>query len=144
MAFKFEKLKIWQGALDYVDSAYALAEQLPPKEKYNLNTQLRRAATSVALNIAEGSTGQTDAQQVRILGIALRSLIETVACLHLIRRRDYVPADDLNAAYRKAETLAAQIQTMRKRLDPGRSWVKEDAADYGESLGEEDDIRLGR
>lgn len=41
----------------------------------------------MALNIAEGSTGQTDAEQGRFLGLAVRSLLETVACQHIISRR---------------------------------------------------------
>ena len=89
MAFKFEKLDVWQESLVYVDLAYRAAAQLPDEERYNLASQLRRAATSISLNIAEGSTGQTDAEQARFLGLALRSLVETVACIHLIQRRDY-------------------------------------------------------
>ena len=53
--YKFEKLEVWQLALDYVDQVYALTEALPDKERYNLTSQARRAATSIALNIAEGS-----------------------------------------------------------------------------------------
>jgi four helix bundle protein len=44
----------------------------------------------VALNIAEGSTGQTDAEQARFLGLAIRSLLETVACQHIISRREFL------------------------------------------------------
>ncbi|MGE5376633.1 MAG: four helix bundle protein [Bacteroidota bacterium] len=49
-----------------------------------------RAATSVALNIAEGSQGQSDAEQARFLGMKIRSLIETVACEQVIQRRNYI------------------------------------------------------
>jgi four helix bundle protein len=87
MAFKFERLEVWQLALEYIDLGYQIAEQLSRSEEYNLKAQLIRAATSVALNIAEGSTGQTDAEQGRFLGMALRSLLETVACQQIIRRR---------------------------------------------------------
>ena len=90
MPFKFEKLEVWQLALDYVDAVYEVAERLPVSERYNLASQFTRAATSVALNIAEGSTGQTDAEQARFLGLAIRSLLETVACQHLISRRGYL------------------------------------------------------
>jgi len=65
---------------------YAIAEQLPPSEEYNLKSQITRAATSISLNIAEGSTGLSDAEQAQFLRIAIRSLLETVACLHLIER----------------------------------------------------------
>ena len=92
MAYKFEKLEVWQLALEYIDMIYKVAELLPKNEEYNLRSQIIRAATSIALNIAEGSTGQSDAEQNRFLGMALRSLIETVACLHLIKRRNYYHA----------------------------------------------------
>src|SRR4051812_17860446 len=87
---KFEKLEVWQLAIEYTDLCYSLAERLPKHEEYNLASQLRRAAVSIALNIAEGSTGQSDAEQARFLGMALRPLIETVACQHLINRRKYL------------------------------------------------------
>ena len=83
---KFEKLEVWQLAVEYVDLCYVIAEQLPRQEEFNLASQLRRAAVSIALNIAEGSTGQTDPEQARFIGMAIRSLVETVACQHLIRR----------------------------------------------------------
>ncbi|MBK9927233.1 MAG: four helix bundle protein [Anaerolineales bacterium] len=58
MAFKFENLEVWQMALDYVDLMYELAEKLPDAERYNLKSQITRAATSITLNIAEGSTAK--------------------------------------------------------------------------------------
>ena len=57
MAHKFEDLKVWQLSLDYLDLLYRIAKGLPIEERYNLSDQLRRAGTSVSLNIAEGSTG---------------------------------------------------------------------------------------
>ena len=73
MPYKFEKLRVWQAAIEYVDLIYLLAEKLPKSEEYNLKSQIVRAARSIALNIAEGSTGQTDAEQARFLGMAIRS-----------------------------------------------------------------------
>ena len=85
MPFKFEKLEVYQLALAYVDLIYDLSTQLPKSEEYNLKSQVVRAATSVVLNIAEGSTAQSDPEQNRFLGMAVRSVFETVACLHIIR-----------------------------------------------------------
>src|SRR5437868_6626353 len=90
MAFKFEQLDVWQLSLDYIDLIYKIADQLPRSEEYNLKSQIISAATSVALNIAEGSTGQTDVEQARFLGLAIRSALETVACQHIISRRDFI------------------------------------------------------
>lgn len=76
MPFKFEKLEVYQLALAYVDLIYELAAQLPKSEEYNLKSQIVRAATSVVLNIAEGSTAQSDGEQNRFLGMAVRSVLE--------------------------------------------------------------------
>ena len=131
MPFKFEKLEVWQLALDYIDLIYEIGNQLPQSEKYNLKSQMTRAATSVALNIAEGSTGQTDAEQARFLGLAIRSLLETVACQHIISRRKFLQdVTPLRQAYRRAETLVAKLHTMRRTIAPGRSWLREEEIVY--------------
>jgi four helix bundle protein len=131
MPFKFEKLEVWQLALDYIDLIYEIANQLPRSEEYNLKSQITRAATSVALNIAEGSTGQTDAEQARFLGLAIRSLLETVACQHLINRREFLrDVTSLHRAYRQAETLAAKLHTMRKTIAPEQPWLREESVVY--------------
>ena len=95
--YKFQKLQVYQLALAYVDAVYALSRLLPEWERYNLSSQIERAGTSIVLNIAEGSTGQTDAEQNRFLGLALRSYLETIACCDLIERRAYLKSDALDA-----------------------------------------------
>jgi len=117
MGYKFEQLEVWQLALEYTDLWYPLARQLPQEEKYNLSSQLKRASTSIALNIAEGSTSQTDREQARFLGMAIRSLVETVACLHLVHRRNYLSdLAPLREAYHLSEKLFAKLQSFRHAL----------------------------
>ncbi len=58
MAFKFEKLIVWQKAVDLSDVVNQVTKQFPKEEVYILTSQIKRAADSVSLNIAEGSTGQ--------------------------------------------------------------------------------------
>jgi hypothetical protein len=53
----YHDLEIWRRAMAYAVEVYRLSAQLPDSERYNLTSQLRRAATSVPLNIAEGSGG---------------------------------------------------------------------------------------
>jgi four helix bundle protein len=119
MPFKFEKLEVWQLSLGYIDHICEIGYELPRSEEYNLESQMTRAATSVAFDIAEGSTSQTDAEQERFLGMAIRSLLETVACQHLINRREYLQdTNSLRQAYRRAEILAAKLHSMRKAIAP--------------------------
>lgn len=129
MPYKFEKLEVWQLALEYNDLCYAIAEQLPRREDFNLKSQLTRAATSITLNIAEGSTSQSDAEQRRFLGLALRSLIETVACLHLIHRRSYLSdPQPLRDTYTASAKLFAKLQAFRAAL--GARSIKEAGVEY--------------
>jgi len=108
MTYKFEQLDVWKLSLDYIDLIYKLAENLPRNEDNNLKSQITRAATSIALNIAEGSQGQSDAEQARFLGMAIRSLIETVACQQIIRRRRYFQDEAmLNKVYEDSQVLAS-------------------------------------
>ena len=60
MSFKFEKLKVWNVALELTDEVDAIARSFPKHELFTLASQIKRAADSVVLNIAEGSTLQTD------------------------------------------------------------------------------------
>jgi four helix bundle protein len=87
MAFKFERLIVWQKAADLSERVNDLAKQFPKDEMYILTSQFKRAADSISLNIAEGSTGQSNAEFNRFLGYALRSNVEVVGCLHLAVRK---------------------------------------------------------
>ena len=79
MAFKFEKLTVWQRSFDLADDINLLTKSFPREEMFALTSQIRRAADSVCLNIAEGSTGQSNAEFIRFLRYALRSDVEVVA-----------------------------------------------------------------
>lgn len=133
MAYKFEQLDVWKLSLEYIDSIYILATQLPKSEEFNLKSQIVRAATSISLNIAEGSTGQSDAEQARFLGFAIRSLIETVACQHIIRRRNYIQDENLlQKLYEDSEVLAKKLQSFRKSISQYQ--VREDTPTYGDEV----------
>lgn len=129
MPFKFERLEVWQLALDYADLMYRISEELPSKEQYNLASQLIRAATSITLNIAEGSTGQSDAEQNRFLGMAVRSLMETVACQRLIARRYSVSQELMTKGDQMAQELAKKLHAFRRALGGGNQ-IREEQAPY--------------
>jgi len=114
--YKFQRLDVYQLALEYVDAVYNLSRQLPESERFNLPSQLERAATSVVLNIAEGSTSQSDAEQARFLGRAIRSLLETVACWDLAERRAYVRTDELKPVREQGHKLFVKLQAFRNKL----------------------------
>lgn len=116
MPFKFEDLKVWQKAIELSGKVNKLIKTFPDEEKYVLATQMQRATDSIALNIAEGSTGQTTKEFNRFLGMALRSAIEVVSCLFLGKERDLIDQDNFNQFYGELEVLIKMIQSLRNSL----------------------------
>ncbi len=116
MAFKFEKLRVWQKAIELADDVDKLTKTFPKDEVYVLTSQMKRAADSVSLNIAEGSTGQSNAEFVRFLRYALRSDIEVVNCLHLAIRRGYISQETFDKHYMNCEEILAMISALIKTL----------------------------
>jgi len=102
MAFKFENLRAWQLSLDFANDIHLLTRQFPVEERYILTSQIKRAADSVCLNIAESSTGQTDKQFSLFLGYAIRSGIEVVVCLYLGKKRDLINETIFKKLYSQA------------------------------------------
>ncbi|HMR56492.1 MAG TPA: four helix bundle protein [Cyclobacteriaceae bacterium] len=116
MGFKFEKLVVWQKAVDLSDKVDTLTKKFPKEEVYILTSQVKRAADSVSLNIAEGSTGQSNPEFNKFLGYALRSDIEVVACLYLAKRRKYISDEEFKELYSSCEEILVMINALRNSL----------------------------
>lgn len=117
MGFKFEKLQVWQKAMEFADSIYELSAKFPKEEVYNLTSQIRRASLSISLNIAEGSTGQTNPEFRKFLSYSVRSTTEVVTCLHFAKRRNYISEDEFNTFYSKAEELFKMLSALSNSLN---------------------------
>jgi four helix bundle protein len=114
--FKFEKLLVWQRAMDLGEDINQVSLKLPKEETYNLAQQIRRAADSVALNIAEGAVGQTGPEFRKFLNYAIRSLAETVSCLHKIKRRDYISEDTFRHFYEGCFNLMNMLIGLKRSI----------------------------
>ncbi len=116
MAFKFERLIVWQKAVDLSELINNVSGQFPKEEIYVLTSQIKPAADSVSLNIAEGSTGQSNPEFARFLGYALRSNIEVVGCIFLAKRRKIISDTDFEKIYSLCEEVLMLITALRKKL----------------------------
>ena len=117
MPFKFEKLEIWRLAIDLSAEIHELTRKFPKEEIFILTSQIKRAADSIALNIAEGSTGQSNAEQKRFLGFSQRSALEVVSCLYLGKRRNLISDEQFNIHYNSLDKLVAMIQKFKNSLN---------------------------
>ncbi len=116
MAFRFENLQVWQRAMDLDDQINLLTKNFPKDELYVLTSQIKRAADSVVLNIAEGSTGQTKAVFKLFLSYSMRSAIEVVSCLFIAKRRNYISDEHFKALYADYESLVKMLTSLKNSI----------------------------
>jgi four helix bundle protein len=114
--FKFENLEVWKKALSLTKTIHDLTRKFPKEELFILTAQIKRAADSVGLNIAEGSTGQSNAEFRLFLGYSVRSALEVVACLFIGEKRGVINTEDFKRIVTEAETLIKMLQALRKSL----------------------------
>ncbi|MDO5665344.1 MAG: four helix bundle protein [Bacteroidia bacterium] len=116
MRFKFENLQIWQRAMDFGETVFSISTGFPKEEMFNLTSQIRRAVDSIALNISEGSIGQSNPELSKFIGYSIRSLAETVTCLHKAKRRNYITEEQFEANYDEAFNLMDMMVAFRKNI----------------------------
>jgi four helix bundle protein len=113
--FKFEDLIVYQKAMDFGEIVDDLVQSFPQRELYALSSQYRRAADSIALNIAEGYPG-SDAQFVKHINHAIHSSNECVSANEKALRRKYITFD-------QREMIRKEITIMQKMLTSLRSKI---------------------
>ena len=111
--FNFEKLEVWQKAIDFADLIYDETRAFPSEERFGLTNQLRRAAVSISSNIAEGSS-KTDF--ARFAEIAGGSAFEVVSQAFIARRQSFFSEEQFRRIYTDAEQLSRMLSGLRKSL----------------------------
>ena len=103
MKAPFERLRVWQAAQDLAVDVYQTTREFPADERYGLTSQLRRAAVSIAANIAEGNARGFRREYVQACYVARGSLAEVRSLLDLSVRIGYLSTGNyqrLTAGYR--------------------------------------------
>ena len=116
MAFRFESLETFHLALDFAAAAYDKTKKFPTQEKFDLTSQTRRAANSVALNSAEGSGRGTARDFAHFLDIAIGSTFEVVTCFFLARKHGYIAIQELDDIKKAGELLSKKINAFKNTL----------------------------
>lgn len=114
--FKFEKLVVWQKAIEYADSIYSVTRSFPADERFGLTAQMRRSAVSVSSNIAEGSSRNLNADFARFVEIATGSLFESVSQAFVSRRQSLLCDEGFLRIYQVAEEQGRTLSGLRATL----------------------------
>ena len=92
--FPFEKLEVWQLAVDLADFIFKLLETFPPNKHFRIISQIEAAVTGIAQNIAEGKGRQYKKEFIQFLYIAEGSLFETLTLAEVMKRRKLISDAD--------------------------------------------------
>lgn len=104
--FIYRNLIVWQKAMTFAKMVYGIVQSFPASEKYGLSDQVRRAAVSIASNIAEGCGRATNKEYAHFLSIARGSLYETMTQLEMAQSIGYV------TTFSDVEEIASEISRM--------------------------------
>jgi four helix bundle protein len=117
LGFNFEKLELYQRAIEFADHVYSVTDHYPQKEMFGLTNQFRKAAVSIPLNVAEGSA-RTKKDFRRFLDMARGSVYECMAILQLCLKRDYVGPDKFNQLRSDLITISKMLSGLKRSLAP--------------------------
>ncbi|CAA0112097.1 four helix bundle protein [Zhongshania aliphaticivorans] len=111
---KYQKLLVWQEAMNLVVGVYRATERLPTTERFGLCQQLRRAAISIPSNIAEGSGRQSDKDFIRFLNIANGSLLEVETQLLIALKLQYL--EEISELQNSIDKIFAMLSSLKRKL----------------------------
>jgi len=114
--FGFEKLEVWQKAIEFADAVYTQTRGFPADERFGLTNQMRRAAVSISSNIAEGSARASRKDFARFVEIATGSLFEVVSQSHIGRNQGFLSEEQFSALYLAAEEQGRMLSGLRRSL----------------------------
>jgi four helix bundle protein len=112
----YRDLQVWQRAVELAVQIYRIRETFPKSEVYGLASQMRRAAVSIASNIAEGY-GRSESELARYLTIARGSLAELETQAEIAKRIGYFSNEDHIELAEELSILGRQLNVFHQRVN---------------------------
>jgi four helix bundle protein len=106
----FEDLEVWQKAIDLAVEIYSITKTYPKEELYALSNQMRRAASSISANIAEGYGRYNIKEKTQFYKITNGSLLEVKSFCYLSQKLGYITVEEL-------DTILLGIVPLQKQLN---------------------------
>jgi four helix bundle protein len=137
-----QRFRVWQSSMELVVACYKLSAALPPEERFGLVSQIRRAATSIPANIAEGFGRWNAREFARFLSIASGSLRELETHLIIAGRLGYLSNGSIESTLSAIDDLAKMLYRMRQRVVENVSRSEQNA--HSGSKMQALSVRLGK
>jgi four helix bundle protein len=118
---KFEEIKAWQEARILTKEIYDITSKTLFNKDYGLKDQIRRASSSIMLNIAEGFDGGSNQQFIQFLIYAKRSCSEVQSALYISLDNDYINEQDFHILYKRTELIRKLCSGLIKYLKTNKN-----------------------
>ena len=116
MKFRFKNFRVYQDAKEYCKFCPDIVNEYSANLDKDLENQIEGALNSIVLNVAEGSSDNSDVEFARFLGISIRSVYETVAAFDLAALYKYIDQDVYEDIEERAQILVKQLASFRNTL----------------------------
>jgi four helix bundle protein len=120
----FRDLLIWQKSMNMVTATYKVTTRFPKEEIFGLTSQMRRAATSIPSNIAEGYGRETRKEMARYLAISIGSLFEFQTQIEIANNIQYLDKTDFKQLYEDSRELEVMMKSFIRKLNSGTQALK--------------------
>ncbi|MBN2568394.1 MAG: four helix bundle protein [Deltaproteobacteria bacterium] len=115
--FSFEDLKVWQKSVDFAELVIQTIESFEtPRKHYRFIEQLEAAATSPAMNVAEGKGRFSKKEYIHYLYIARGSVFETITLLIIVQRMGWIPDNTFQQIKSMGEEITKMINSLIKSV----------------------------
>ena len=118
--FPFEKIEVWQLAVDLADYVLGLLDTLPPNKHFRIIGQMEAAVSGISQNIAEGKGRQYNKEFIQFLYIAIGCLFEVLTLTEIFKRRKLFKPDEAGQIREKAKIIyrktTALIKSLKRRV----------------------------
>ena len=107
--FDFEKLNVYQKALNFIDKIFLIVDNLPKEYRYSLGENLLRAGLSIANNLAEGNGKRFKKEKNRYFGTSLDSTRECISVFNVLRRQKLLKKDEYDKLRLDGKEITSMI-----------------------------------
>ncbi len=111
--FSFEKLNVWIDSKELVKIIYIITRKFPDEEKFGLTNQLRRAAISIASNLAEGTSRKTNKDKAHFTTMSYSSLMEVLNQIIISKELNFIDEDDYQMVRKSIEKISNKLNALR-------------------------------
>ncbi|MFK8059503.1 MAG: four helix bundle protein [Polaribacter sp.] len=112
--FSFEKLKVWQDAIQLSKEVYKITSTFPSDEKFGLVSQIRRASNSIAANLAEGTSRITNKDKAHYTTIAFSTTMEVLNHLILSKELEFISEEKYLELRERIYKISNMLNALRK------------------------------